>query len=43
MAFDLEGNKGVVVDNIPLRGASGTEFSKVDLTSLSQMQKVESN
>ena len=36
--ISLEGNKGVVVDNIPLRGASGTEFSKVDYNSLSQMQ-----
>ena len=38
--ISLEGNKGVVVDNIPLRGASGTEFSKVDFNSLSQMQKL---
>ena len=38
--ISLEGNKGVVVDNIPLRGASGTEFSKVDFTSLSQMQRL---
>jgi len=38
--ISLEGKKGVVVDNIPLRGASGTEFSKVDYSSLSQMQKL---
>ena len=38
--ISLEGKKGVVVDNIPLRGASGTEFSKVDYNSLSQMQKL---
>ena len=38
--ISLEGKKGVVVDNIPLRGASGTEFSKVDLASLRQMQKL---
>ena len=33
----LEGNNGVVVDNIPLRGASGTEFARIDKTSLSEM------
>lgn len=38
--ISMEGDKGVVVDNIPLRGASGTEFSKVDFNSLSQMQKI---
>tara|TARA_B110000902_G_scaffold98464_1_gene116474 strand:+ start:1038 stop:2339 length:1302 start_codon:yes stop_codon:yes gene_type:complete len=38
--ISLEGKKGIVVDNIPLRGASGTEFSKVDYSSLSQMQKL---
>ena len=38
--ISLEGKKGVVVDNIPLRGASGTEFSKVDYGSLSQMHKL---
>ena len=26
--ISIEGNSGVVMDNIPLRGASGTEFSK---------------
>ena len=38
--ISLEGKNGVVVDNIPLRGASGTEFSKVNYSSLSQMQKL---
>ena len=38
--ISLEGNKGVVLDNIPLRGASGTEFSKVNYNSLSQMHKL---
>ena len=38
--ISMEGGKGVVVDNIPLRGASGTEFSKVDFESLSEMQKI---
>jgi lysophospholipase L1-like esterase len=38
--ISMEGERGVVVDNIPLRGASGTEFSKVDYNSLSQMQKI---
>ena len=33
----LEGKNGVVVDNIPLRGASGTEFARIDKTSLSEM------
>lgn len=35
--ISLEGKRGVVVDNIPLRGASGTEFGKVDYKSLKQM------
>ena len=38
--ISLEGEKGVVVDNIPLRGASGIEFSKIDFESLSEMQKI---
>ncbi len=38
--ISLEGEEGVVVDNIPLRGASGIEFSKVDFESLSEMQKI---
>ncbi len=33
----LEGENGVVVDNIPLRGASGTEFARIDKTSLTEM------
>ena len=35
--ISLEGKRGVVVDNIPLRGASGTEFGKVDYKSLKQI------
>ena len=35
--LSLEGENGIVVDNIPLRGASGTEFAKIDYSSLKQM------
>ena len=35
--ISLEGSNGVVVDNIPLRGASGTEFAKISYQSLKQM------
>ena len=35
--LSLEGKKGVLVDNIPLRGASGTEFAKISYSSLKQM------
>ena len=35
--ISTEGKKGVVVDNIPLRGASGTEFSKIDYNGLKNM------
>ncbi len=35
--LSIEGNKGVVMDNIPLRGASGTEFSKQDKEALKEM------
>ena len=35
--FSIEGENGVVMDNIPLRGASGTEFSKQDRACLKQM------
>lgn len=35
--LSIEGKNGVVMDNIPLRGASGTEFSKQDKTCLKQM------
>ena len=31
-ALSLEGNTGVVMDNIPLRGSSGTIFTKLDKT-----------
>lgn len=31
-ALSLEGNTGVVMDNIPLRGSSGTIFTKLDRT-----------
>ena len=36
-ALSIEGHKGVVMDNIPLRGASGTEFSKQDKSCMKQM------
>jgi len=35
--ISLEGNNGVVMDNIPLRGSSGTIFTKQDATLLSNM------
>jgi len=35
--ISLEGNTGVVMDNIPLRGCSGTIFTKQDATLLSNM------
>lgn len=35
--ISLEGNSGVVMDNIPLRGSSGTIFTKQDATLLSNM------
>ena len=35
--ISLEGNNGVVMDNIPLRGSSGTIFTKQDKTLLSNM------
>lgn len=35
--MSTEGKTGVVVDNIPLRGASGTEFSKIDYNGLKNM------
>ena len=38
--LSTEGKKGVVVDNIPLRGASGTEFSKIDYNGLKDMQRL---
>jgi lysophospholipase L1-like esterase len=36
-ALSIESHKGVVMDNIPLRGASGTEFSKQDKSCMKQM------
>jgi len=33
-AISLDGNAGVAVDNIPLRGSSGTFFSSIDANSL---------
>ncbi|GAB4252843.1 MAG: SGNH/GDSL hydrolase family protein [Vicingaceae bacterium] len=39
-ALSLEGNNGVVMDNIPLRGASGTEFGAQDYGNLNQMFKL---
>lgn len=35
--LSLEGSNGVVMDNIPLRGSSGTIFTKQDATQLSNM------
>lgn len=35
--LSIEKHKGVVMDNIPLRGASGTEFSKQDKSCMKQM------
>jgi lysophospholipase L1-like esterase len=35
--ISLEGNNGVVMDNIPLRGSSGTIFTKQNATLLSNM------
>lgn len=35
--LSLEGNNGVVMDNIPLRGSSGTVFSGQDRTTLKKM------
>ena len=35
--ISLEGNNGIVMDNIPLRGSSGTIFTKQDGTLLSNM------
>ena len=32
----LDGNEGIAVDNIPLRGSSGLEFTRLDLNQLSQ-------
>ncbi len=33
----LDGHKGIAVDNIPLRGSSGTDFTKTDLAFLRSM------
>ena len=38
--ISIEGINGVVVDNIPLRGASGTEFAKISYKSLQQMHEL---
>ena len=38
--ISIEGLNGVVVDNIPLRGASGTEFAKISYKSLQQMHEL---
>ncbi|MGE0560859.1 MAG: hypothetical protein AB7O47_03500 [Flavobacteriales bacterium] len=37
LALSLEGNTGIVADNIPLRGSSGTVFSQLEQTLLSNM------
>jgi len=40
-AIALDGSTGVAVDNIPLRGSSGTDFTKTDLVFLRSMyQKI---
>ncbi len=38
-ALSIESKKGVIMDNIPLRGASGTEFSKQDKSCMKDMFK----
>lgn len=38
-ALSLEGESGVLVDNVPFRGGSGTELSKTDRGHLSKMLK----
>jgi len=35
-AMALDADRGVVVDNIPMRGSSGTYFNKMDLSLLKQ-------
>ena len=37
LGMSLEGNTGIVMDNIPLRGSSGTLFTKQDATLLKEM------
>ncbi len=36
----LDGKNGIAVDNIPLRGSSGLEFTKMDLTFLHEFYKL---
>lgn len=36
----LDGTKGITVDNIPMRGSSGTRFTRVESSSLSSMYKL---
>jgi len=38
--ISTEGTNGVVVDNIPLRGASGTEFGRIDFNGLKNMHEL---
>tara|TARA_B100001287_G_scaffold276658_1_gene288513 strand:- start:19242 stop:20687 length:1446 start_codon:yes stop_codon:yes gene_type:complete len=38
--ISVEGLNGVVVDNIPLRGASGTEFAKISFKGLQKMHEL---
>lgn len=37
MGISLEGNKGILVDNIPMRGSRGTDFSATDTILLAKM------
>lgn len=36
-AISLDNNKGIALDNIPLRGSSGTDFTKTDLVFMKEM------
>ena len=38
-AMALDGRKGVAMDNIPLRGSSGTDFTRTDIPFLREMMK----
>lgn len=35
--ISFEGNRGLVVDNIPMRGASGTDFTKINYSNFKSM------
>ncbi|MDQ3190046.1 MAG: hypothetical protein M3Q58_00470 [Bacteroidota bacterium] len=40
LGFSVSSNNGVIADNIPIRGGSGTEFSKVNKQHFSKMLKM---